>query len=143
MLSGIARRSLEPRRCLWGWQVARLPRPLLQAPQLNRRYSSGVQAIRHASPELPTAGLGPSSAGATAAAAAAAVAAALPPLPGAAPSPPPPAGPRMREFFGCYLLESRHPRGKGRTYVGFTVNPRRRLRQHNGEIANGACKTKG
>lgn len=49
---------------------------------------------------------------------------------------------RMRDFYGCYLLESKNPKGKGRSYVGFTVNPRRRVRQHNGEIANGAFKTK-
>lgn len=49
---------------------------------------------------------------------------------------------RMRDFYGCYLLESKNPKGKGRSYVGFTVNPRRRIRQHNGEIANGAYKTK-
>ncbi|KAI7845282.1 hypothetical protein COHA_001125 [Chlorella ohadii] len=48
----------------------------------------------------------------------------------------------MRDFFGCYLLESKHPKGKGHTYIGFTVNPRRRIRQHNGEITSGAAKTK-
>lgn len=48
----------------------------------------------------------------------------------------------MRGFFGCYLLESRNARAKGRSYIGFTVNPRRRIRQHNGELVNGAAKTK-
>ncbi|EPS59593.1 hypothetical protein M569_15212, partial [Genlisea aurea] len=45
-------------------------------------------------------------------------------------------------FYACYLLASLSPRFKGHTYIGFTVNPRRRLRQHNGEIASGACRTK-
>ncbi|PQQ01610.1 transcription factor GTE12 isoform X1 [Prunus yedoensis var. nudiflora] len=35
-------------------------------------------------------------------------------------------------FFGCYLLTSRSPRYEGHTYIRFTVNPRRRIRQHNG-----------
>ncbi|CAL8470527.1 g10069 [Coccomyxa elongata] len=48
----------------------------------------------------------------------------------------------MREFFGCYLLQSKHEKLKGKTYIGFTVNPKRRIRQHNGEISAGAHKTK-
>ncbi|KAK9821528.1 hypothetical protein WJX74_007267 [Apatococcus lobatus] len=48
----------------------------------------------------------------------------------------------MREFFGCYLLVSRATKSTARTYIGFTVNPRRRIRQHNGEITSGAHKTK-
>ena len=43
--------------------------------------------------------------------------------------------------FCCYLLTSLNPRYKDYTYIGFTVNPLRRLRQHNGEITNGAYKT--
>ncbi|KAK1285283.1 hypothetical protein QJS10_CPB20g00144 [Acorus calamus] len=45
-------------------------------------------------------------------------------------------------FFACYLLCSLSPRHKGCTYIGFTTNPRRRIRQHNGEIRSGAWRTK-
>ncbi|KAG0542220.1 hypothetical protein BDA96_02G084800 [Sorghum bicolor] len=45
-------------------------------------------------------------------------------------------------FFCCYLLRSLCPRSKSRTYIGFTVNPRRRIRQHNGEIVSGAWRTR-
>jgi predicted GIY-YIG superfamily endonuclease len=41
--------------------------------------------------------------------------------------------------FGCYCLVST----EGKTYVGFTTNVDRRLRQHNGEIAGGAKATRG
>lgn len=59
---------------------------------------------------------------------------------------PPPKGHRTATgsggFFCCYLLRSLCPRSKGRTYIGFTVNPRRRIRQHNGEIVSGAWRTR-
>ncbi|CAK9167013.1 unnamed protein product [Ilex paraguariensis] len=45
-------------------------------------------------------------------------------------------------FFSCYLLTSLSPRHTRSTYIGFTVNPRRRIRQHNGEIRSGAGRTK-
>ncbi|KAL5197623.1 hypothetical protein ABZP36_001135 [Zizania latifolia] len=45
-------------------------------------------------------------------------------------------------FFCCYLLRSLCPRRRSATYIGFTVNPRRRIRQHNGEIRCGAWRTK-
>jgi structure-specific endonuclease subunit SLX1 len=45
-------------------------------------------------------------------------------------------------FFACYLLTPVNaPKRMRCTYVGFTVSPTRRIRQHNGEIANGAWRT--
>lgn len=41
--------------------------------------------------------------------------------------------------FACYCLVSE----KGTTYVGFSVDVDRRLRQHNGEITGGAKATHG
>ncbi len=42
----------------------------------------------------------------------------------------------------CYLLHNDHPRDSQKTYVGYTVNPARRIRQHNGELAAGARYTR-
>jgi len=56
-----------------------------------------------------------------------------------APPPPPPGA--HPPFFACYLVVSLDPRRAGKSYVGFTANPPRRLAQHNGALANGAKYT--
>ncbi|KAJ0409357.1 hypothetical protein ATCC90586_000979 [Pythium insidiosum] len=45
-------------------------------------------------------------------------------------------------FFACYLLTPVNaPQRLRCTYVGFTVAPTRRIRQHNGELVSGAKRT--
>jgi predicted GIY-YIG superfamily endonuclease len=46
---------------------------------------------------------------------------------------------REEKYFCCYCLVSE----KGSTYVGFTINLDRRLRQHNQELSGGARATHG
>jgi len=42
----------------------------------------------------------------------------------------------------CYILRNNNPSDINRTYNGYTVNPRKRIRQHNQEIKGGAKYTK-
>lgn len=48
-----------------------------------------------------------------------------------------PRKPKQKGYY-CYLLVSLK---SGRTYIGYTSDPYRRLRQHNGEIQGGARST--
>jgi len=47
---------------------------------------------------------------------------------------------KSHAFTCCYLVASLSEQHKGKTYVGFTVNPKRRLLQHNGQYANAGAK---
>lgn len=48
---------------------------------------------------------------------------------------------RFHTPYCCYLLKSLKPGFTNRTYFGYTKNPTKRLRQHNGEIVGGAKAT--
>jgi predicted GIY-YIG superfamily endonuclease len=48
----------------------------------------------------------------------------------------------FHRYYHCYCLRSFDPKWPNKTYVGYTTNPYRRLRQHNGLVKGGAWKTK-
>lgn len=44
------------------------------------------------------------------------------------------------QHFHCYLLKSLDPKHPLKTYIGYTTDPIRRLRQHNGELKSGGAR---
>lgn len=49
---------------------------------------------------------------------------------------------KQGNFHYCYVLRNSHDPDKNRTYNGYTVDPKKRIRQHNQEIKGGARYTK-
>lgn len=50
----------------------------------------------------------------------------------------------IENFHGCYLLCSCNPKHKGKTYIGYTVDPNKRINQHNSGLkGGGAWRTDG
>ena len=50
-------------------------------------------------------------------------------------------GGKRQPICCCYLLRTLRSDARGQTYIGFTLTPWRRIRQHNGELKGGAKRT--
>jgi len=46
----------------------------------------------------------------------------------------------IEHFYGVYLLYCLNEKSKGKTYIGYTKDPNRRIKQHNKGVKSGGAR---
>jgi len=46
----------------------------------------------------------------------------------------------IENFYGVYLLYCLNEKSKGKTYIGYTKDPNRRIKQHNKGVKSGGAR---